>query len=163
MRASALPPFKGNSLSDLEKALVIAALAHAGQRDKGGAPYVLHPLRMMLKLDTDAERQVALLHDVLEDTGVSMLDLQEAGFSADVLEAVQCLSRQSGESRMQAAQRAATHPLALRVKLADNADNLNVKRIPEPDENDLARLKEYRAVRRFLLRAAAEEKQQNEL
>ena len=115
MRASALPPFKGNSLSDLEKALVIAALAHAGQRDKGGAPYVLHPLRMMLKLDTDEERQVALLHDVLEDTGVSMLDLQEAGFSADVLEAVQRLSRQPGESRMQAAQRAATHPLALRV------------------------------------------------
>ncbi|MFB1009938.1 MAG: GTP pyrophosphokinase, partial [Thiopseudomonas sp.] len=51
-------------MSNLERALVIAALAHAGQRDKGGEPYVLHPLRMMLKLETDEERQAALLHDV---------------------------------------------------------------------------------------------------
>lgn len=149
-------------MSNLERALVIAALAHAGQRDKGGEPYVLHPLRMMLKLETDEERQAALLHDVLEDTDVSLQDLQEAGFSSDVLEAVQLLSRLPGESRMQAARRATTSPLALRVKLADNADNLNVKRIPEPDEHDLARLKEYRAVRRFLLRVAAEGRQQDE-
>lgn len=103
-----------------------------------------------------------MLHDVLEDTDVSLQDLQEAGFSSDVLEAVQLLSRLPGESRMQAARRATTSPLALRVKLADNADNLNVKRIPEPDEHDLARLKEYRAVRRFLLRVAAEGRQQDE-
>lgn len=153
-----MPATTGHTLSNLERALVIAALAHAGQKDKGGEPYILHPLRMMLKLDSDEERQVALLHDVLEDTDVTLQALEEAGFAADILEAVQVLTRQPDETRMAAAQRAAGNPLALKVKLADNADNLNLKRLPEPDEQDLARLKEYRAVRRFLLRVAAEQK-----
>lgn len=137
----------------LERALLIAALAHSGQKDKAGQPYILHPLRMMLKLDNDEERIVALLHDVLEDTAVSLGELQEAGFAEPVLEAVQVLSRQPGESRMQAAMRAAQNPLALKVKLADNADNLDVKRLPSLTEADNERLREYRKIRRFLLQA----------
>lgn len=137
----------------LERALLIAALAHSGQKDKAGQPYILHPLRMMLKLDNDEERIVALLHDVLEDTAVSLDELQEAGFAEPVLEAVQVLSRQPGESRMQAAMRAAQNPLALKVKLADNADNLDVKRLPSLTEADNERLREYRKIRRFLLQA----------
>lgn len=140
-------------MATLEHALVIAALAHAGQRDKAGQPYILHPLRMMLKLETEQERMVALLHDVLEDTAVTLAELEEAGFSVEVLQAVQTLTRGPGESRMEAAQRAAQDPLALSVKLADNADNLNPKRIAEPQEEDLQRMREYRKVRRFLLQA----------
>lgn len=140
-------------MATLEHALVIAALAHAGQRDKAGQPYILHPLRMMLKLETEQERMVALLHDVLEDTAVTLAELEEAGFSVEVLQAVQTLTRRPGESRMEAAQRAAQDPLALSVKLADNADNLNPKRIAEPQEEDLQRMREYRKVRRFLLQA----------
>ncbi len=140
-------------MATLEHALVIAALAHAGQKDKGGQPYILHPLRMMLKLDGEHERMVALLHDVLEDTSVTIEQLEEAGFPAEVLQAVQVLTRLPGESRMQAARRAAQNPLTLAVKLADNADNLDLKRIPEPQEDDLERLKEYRRIRRFLLQA----------
>lgn len=138
-------------MATLERALVIAALAHAGQQDKGGSPYILHPLRMMLKLDTEQERVVALLHDVLEDSALTMEELVEAGFTGEVLDAVQVLTRRSGESRMEAALRAAQNPLALTVKLADNADNLDLKRIPEPSEADQARLKEYRKIRRYLL------------
>lgn len=138
-------------MATLERALVIAALAHAGQQDKAGAPYILHPLRMMLKLDTEQERVVALLHDVLEDSQLTLEELAEAGFDEEILTAVQTLTRQPGESRMDAAVRAVQNPLALRVKLADNADNLDLKRIPEPGEQDLARLKEYRKIRRFLL------------
>lgn len=140
-------------MATLEHALVIAALAHAGQRDKAGQPYILHPLRMMLKLETDQERMVALLHDVLEDTAVTLEELEEAGFSDEVLQAVQRLTRRLGESRMDAAQRAAQDPLTLSVKLADNADNLDPKRIAEPQEEDLERMKEYRRIRRFLLQA----------
>jgi len=140
-------------MATLEHALVIAALAHAGQRDKAGQPYILHPLRMMLKLETEQERMVALLHDVLEDTAVTLAELEEAGFSVEVLQAVQTLTRGPGESRMEAAQRAAQDPLALSVKLADNADNLNPQRIAEPQEEDLQRMREYRKVRRFLLQA----------
>ena len=140
-------------MATLEHALVIAALAHAGQRDKAGQPYILHPLRMMLKLETEQERMVALLHDVLEDTAVTLAALEEAGFSVEVLQAVQTLTRGPGESRMEAAQRAAQDPLALSVKLADNADNLNPQRIAEPQEEDLQRMREYRKVRRFLLQA----------
>lgn len=138
-------------MSTLERALVIAALAHAGQQDKGGSPYVLHPLRMMLKLETEQERVVALLHDVLEDSALTVDELREAGFTDEVLEAVQILTRRPGESRMDAAVRAAQNPLTLAVKLADNADNLDLKRIPEPSEADQARLKEYRRIRRYLL------------
>lgn len=140
-------------MATLEHALVIAALAHAGQRDKAGQPYILHPLRMMLKLETEQERMVALLHDVLEDTAVTLAELEEAGFSVEVLQAVQTLTRELGESRMEAAQRAAQDPLALSVKLADNADNLNPQRIAEPLEEDLQRMREYRKVRSFLLQA----------
>lgn len=140
-------------MATLEHALVIAALAHAGQRDKAGQPYILHPLRIMLKLETEQERMVALLHDVLEDTAVTLAELEEAGFSVEVLQAVQTLTRGPGESRMEAAQRAAQDPLALSVKLADNADNLNPQRIAEPQEEDLQRMREYRKVRRFLLQA----------
>lgn len=137
----------------LERALLIAALAHSGQKDKAEQPYILHPLRMMLKLDTDEERIVALLHDVLEDTAIGLDELQEAGFSESVLEAVQILTRQPDESRMQAAMRAAQNPLALKVKLADNADNLDVKRLPVLTDADNERLREYRKIRRFLLKA----------
>lgn len=149
-------------MSNLERALAIATLAHAGQQDKAGEPYILHPLRMMLKLESEEERQTALLHDVLEDTAVTLEDLQEAGFSDAVLEAVQLLTRQPEETRMEAAQRAAQNPLALRVKLADNADNLNPKRILEPDEDDLVRMREYRRIRRFLLQELKKVTEQDE-
>lgn len=149
-------------MASLEHALLIAALAHAGQKDKGGQPYVLHPLRMMLKLETEQERMVALLHDVLEDTEVTLEELQEAGFDEQVLQAVQDLTRMPGEDRMQAARRAAANPLALQVKLVDNADNLSPGRIAEPDAEDEARFKEYRRIRRYLLQEARKLREQKE-
>ena len=110
-------------------------------------------MRMMSKLETEQERMVALLHDVLEDTAVTLAELEEAGFSVEVLQAVQTLTRRPGESRMEAAQRAAQDPLALSVKLDENAANQNPQRNAEPQEEDLQRMREYRKVRRFLLQA----------
>lgn len=137
-------------MSTLERAIAIAAEAHAGQTDKGGQPYVLHPLRVMLRVATESERIAAVLHDVVEDSDVSLEALSAQGFSDDVVCAVEALTKRPGETRLEAAHRAAANAIARVVKLADNAENLDVSRIPEPTPGDLARLVEYRQVRAIL-------------
>lgn len=138
-------------MSTLERAIAIAATAHSGQVDKAGQPYILHPLRVMLALSHEDERIAAILHDVVEDTNIDIQDLQNEGFSATVIDAVCALTKRPGETRMEAATRAAQNPIARRVKLADNADNMDLSRITNPTEADFARLEEYRKVRSFLL------------
>ena len=69
----------------LEKALILAAKAHTGQVDKGGAPYILHPIRVMLACEGEKEKIVALLHDTLEDTALTAADLRRAGFSEEIV------------------------------------------------------------------------------
>lgn len=138
-------------MSTLERAIEIAAKAHAGQVDKAGQSYILHPLRVMLALPSPHERMAAVLHDVVEDSELTFADLAEQGFSAEVIEALRALTKQPGESRLQAAKRAVQNPIARAVKLADVADNMDISRIPEPTETDFARLREYRAVREILL------------
>lgn len=140
-------------MATLERAIEIAAKAHAGQVDKAGQPYVLHPLRLMLAVRTPHERMAAVLHDVVEDTTVTLTDLAREGFPSEVLEAVQSLTKLSGESRLDAAHRAAANSIARAVKLADVADNMDISRIANPSEQDFARLKEYEQVRLVLLAA----------
>ena len=135
----------------LERAIEIAAKAHAGQVDKAGAPYVLHPVRLMLAVSGPLERIAAILHDVVEDTDVTLEDLQSEGFSDDVLGAIDALTKRPGESRLAAAARAAAHPIARVVKLADVTDNMDLSRIANPTEKDRARLQEYEHVRALLL------------
>lgn len=138
-------------MSTLEKAIAIAAAAHAGQVDKAGQAYILHPLRVMLAMNTGAERIVAVLHDVVEDCDVSFDDLAQAGFEAEIVEALRALSKLPGETKLQAAARVVQNPLATRVKLADNLDNMDLSRIKNPQAADFARLEEYKKVRTFLL------------
>lgn len=142
-------------MSTLERAIEIAAAAHAGQVDKAGQPYILHPLRVMLQLEGASERIAAVLHDVVEDTAVTLEQLVAEGFSAEVVAAVQALTKRPGESRLDAASRAAQDSIACAVKLADNADNMDLSRLPHPTERDFARLREYEAVRALLLSARA--------
>ncbi|OQX12114.1 MAG: guanosine-3',5'-bis(diphosphate) 3'-pyrophosphohydrolase [Desulfobulbaceae bacterium A2] len=134
----------------LEHAIQRAAQAHSGQKDKGGSPYILHPLRVMLRMESEDERIVAVLHDVVEDSKVTFEMLSVAGFSETILDALRALTKQPGETRIVAAERAAKNRLACRVKLADNAENMDMSRIPEPTAKDLARLEEYKAVRAIL-------------
>ena len=136
--------------STLEHAVAIATQAHAGQVDKAGEPYIEHPLRVMRAMATEPERIVAVLHDVVEDTPVTLEQLRADGFSDDVLAAVEALTKRPGESRMQSAARAKLNPIALGVKLADNLDNQDLSRIAVPTAKDHARIAEYKAVRAFL-------------
>jgi (p)ppGpp synthase/HD superfamily hydrolase len=141
-------------MATLERAIQIAAEAHAGQLDKAGQPYILHPLRVMLHMKSEQERIVAVLHDVIEDASVTLMQLTDEGFSSIVIDAVQALTKLPGESRLAAAARAAKNPIALAVKLADNSENMDMSRIPQPTAKDIARLEEYKAVRDLLLRAS---------
>lgn len=141
----------------LERAIEIAAAAHAGQRDKAGEPYILHPLRVMLRVEGENARIAAVLHDVVEDTEVTLVRLIDEGFPTAVVHAIDRLTKRPGESRLEAARRCAVDPIARRVKLADNAENSDLSRLPQPpSERDLQRLEEYRQVRALLL--AAEER-----
>lgn len=129
----------------LEDAIAIAAIAHKGQLDKGGRPYVLHPLRVMLAVDTPVERMAAVFHDILEDTAVTIDDLRQHGFPQEVLDTVVCLTRREGEVYEQYIERIAHNPIARCVKLADLADNMSPSRQTGNPEKDQKRMVRYRA------------------
>jgi len=128
----------------LERAIAIAATAHAGQVDKGGAPYILHPLKVMLRMTTLEERIVAVLHDVVEDCGVSLDDLRKEGFSEEVLSAIESVTKVPGESYDDFVDRAAQNPIGRAVKLADLEENSDISRIASPGWEDLERIEKYR-------------------
>lgn len=145
-------------MSSLERAIEIAAAAHGGQVDKGGEPYILHPLRVMFRMQTAEERITAVLHDVVEDSVWTLDRLREEGFSCAVVDALEALTKRLGEDRLSAAHRAAANRLARIVKLADNAENTDPTRLRRAlTPQDLMRLEEYRAVRRILEQAAGEQ------
>lgn len=137
-------------MSTLNRAIEIAALAHAGQPDKAGEPYILHPLRVMLRMQTEEERITAVLHDVVEDSEWTLDGLKREGFSEAIIDALDALTKRDGEDRILAARRAARNPLARLVKLADNADNSDLSRIANPSPMDFERLDQYRLVRQIL-------------
>lgn len=134
----------------LEKAILIATKAHAGQVDKGGNPYILHPLAVMQRVKTLKEKIVAVLHDVLEDTTVTKEDLLMEGFPEDIVAAVIGVTRQKGESRKQFIRRASLNPISKEVKIADIEENLDLTRIPNPTEKDYRRIEMYKKELEFL-------------
>ena len=143
---------------NLEKAIKIAVEAHTGQVDKGGNPYILHPLRVMLSLNSEAERIVGVLHDVVEDCeGWSWERLKEEGCSEEIIEALQSVSKTPEEEAeyrslpedeklghyLEFIQRAKANEIGRNVKAADIRDNLDISRIGEMTERDVFRLNRY--------------------
>jgi len=138
-------------VSLLEEAIAIAVAAHRGQVDKAGAPYILHPLRVMFAMTTDEERIAAVLHDVLEDCGWTLDGLRERGLPESVLQALDGLTRREGESYEAFVARAAANPIARRVKLADLEDNMDLRRLAELTPRDAERLARYHRAWALLL------------
>lgn len=132
-----------DEMSPLERAILLAVHAHQGQRDKAGAPYVLHPLRVMLRMSSENEMIPAVLHDVLEDSDLTVMDLSNEGFSEEALEIVECLTRREGETYEEFIERVKLNPFATMIKLADIEDNMDMRRIREPGRRDWERLKRY--------------------
>jgi (p)ppGpp synthase/HD superfamily hydrolase len=134
----------------IDLALAFCVKAHAGQRDKNGAAYALHPIRVALAVEGAEARAAALLHDVVEDTGRTPDDLRAEGVPETVLAAVDALTKRPGEDYPAFVARAAAHPVARRVKRADIDDNLDVTRLASVAERDRERLNRYLAARRLL-------------
>jgi len=134
----------------IETSLQIALRAYAGKTDKAGREYILHPLRVMAKMKTDVEMSAALLHDVIEDSEISAEQLLSEGIPAEVVPAVQSLTKNEGEDYMEFVARAKKNTLAAKVKIADIEDNIDVLRLASLDEHDLARIRKYHSAWRFL-------------
>jgi (p)ppGpp synthase/HD superfamily hydrolase len=134
----------------IEKSLHIALRAYAGKTDKAGREYILHPLRVMAKMETDLERATALLHDVIEDSDITAEDLLAEGIPSEVVEAVQSLTKRENEEYEDFVARAKKNKIAAKVKIADIEDNIDVLRLTSLDEHDLARIKKYHSAWRFL-------------
>jgi (p)ppGpp synthase/HD superfamily hydrolase len=139
-------------LPTLEDAIAFACQAHHGQVDKAGKPYILHSLRVMLRQETEAAQMVAVLHDVLEDTSVTLDGLRAAGFTPEICEAVDALTRRPGEPYDVMISRVAANPLARAVKIADLEDNMDPRRRLE-GERELQRQVVYSQARARLLSA----------
>ena len=137
-------------MSQLEKAISIAVTVHRGQRDKAGKPYILHPLRLMHKCATEAEMIVAVLHDVIEDTDVTIDHLEREGFDTEVLQALQCLTKTKGEHYPDFIARVSKNDLARRVKIVDLTDNMDCSRLTSFTEADAARMKRYTEAMAYL-------------
>jgi (p)ppGpp synthase/HD superfamily hydrolase len=127
-------------------AVRIAREAHEGQVDKAGRPYIGHVLRVMKRLDTDEEQMAAALHDVIEDTDATPDSLLALGVPKVVVEAVQSLTKREGETYADFVDRAGSHPIARRVKLADLADNADPRRVAALRDKNEALAAELRQV-----------------
>ena len=130
-------------MATLERAIAIAAEAHAGQLGKDGTPYILHPVRVMMRVEGADAQMAGILHDVVEDTSWTLEQLRAEGFSSAVVEAVDSLTHREGEEYFAYVARAGANPLARRVKLADLEDNMNVMRLAAVGDKDLERVRKY--------------------
>lgn len=132
----------------LSAALVIATNAHAGQFDKGGKPYILHPLSVMGLLgskyrDEELYQVIAVLHDVIEDTSVTYKDLSDAGISDRAIDAIRALTKLPGQTLDEYKAGLYNNVDAMIVKLADLTHNTDIRRLKGVSEKDLARMAKY--------------------
>ncbi|WP_244638155.1 GTP pyrophosphokinase [Clostridium fungisolvens] len=132
-------------ISYLEKAICLAVDKHKGQTDKGGMPYILHPIYVMSKMENEIEKIVAILHDVVEDTDTTFEDLRNMGFSDEIVNVLDCLTRRESEDYFDYIDRIKTKPLAIKVKLADLEHNMDFRRIKDiTDEDIIKRTRKYK-------------------
>jgi (p)ppGpp synthase/HD superfamily hydrolase len=131
-------------MSTLNRAIEIATRSHEGATDKYGAAYINHVTRVMNMGESDNEKIVGVLHDVIEDTNWTIEDLEKEGFSIEVIDALKCVTKTSeDEDYQEFIDRVKINPLAVKVKLNDLRDNMDIKRMPEVLESDIKRLNKY--------------------
>ncbi len=137
---------------NLTRAIHLATDAHKEQKDKVGKPYIMHVMRVMERCKTEQEKIVAILHDVVEDTTTTLADLQKEGFNEKILAAVDAITQRNGESKTAYISRVKKNHLAMRVKLNDLEDNMDIRRLPKITERDVKRLKKYLKIYNQLLK-----------
>lgn len=134
------------------KALLTAYQAHLGQTDRSGLPYIFHPFHLAEQMDDEVSTAAALLHDVVEDTNLTLEDLAQAGFSPEVLEVVDLLTHDPAVSYMDYIQRIvhSQNPIAKKIKLADLKHNSDLSRLDTISPKDQERLQKYRQAAQML-------------
>ena len=138
---------------DLERAIQIAVDAHAGVKDKGGKAYILHPISVMMRCETDEEKIVAILHDVVEDTDWTFEALREEGFTETIIEALETVTKHSeDEDYDEFVQRSLKNEIGRKVKIADLRENLDVTRIGALNDKDIERINKYKRALKVLTR-----------
>lgn len=121
----------------LEKAIEISTKAHKGQKDKAGKDYINHPMTVAAMVNEDNEKIVAYLHDVVEDTNVTLADLKEVGFDNDVIEAIDAITKRDGENYDDYIYRVSNNKIAKQVKIADMTHNSDISRFDNPSQKDI--------------------------
>ena len=134
----------------LERAIKLAQKYHEGQFDKGGSPYIEHPLRVMKGVESIEEKIVAVLHDVLEDCDVSKEQLIKEGIPEYLVEKLEILCKGKNEKYFDYIDRIKATKLTINVKLSDLKDNMNLDRLKEVTEKDLKRLEKYKKAKEIL-------------
>lgn len=125
-------------------AFELATKAHKGQKDKGGKDYILHPIEVASYMDTDIEKTVAYLHDVIEDTYLTFEDLKKCNFPEEALEAIDVLTKKKNDSYDKYIETICKNELAKKVKIADLLHNLDLTRIKKPVKKDYIRCAKYK-------------------
>ena len=138
---------------NLERAIQIAVESHAGATDRGGKAYILHPISVMMRCETDVEKIVAILHDVVEDTDWTFDSLREEGFTETIIEALKTVTKHSeDEDYDEFIQRSLKNEIGRKVKIADLRENLDVTRIGELTGKDIERINKYKRALKVLTR-----------
>ncbi|MEG4987845.1 GTP pyrophosphokinase [Microcoleus sp. BR0-C5] len=130
----------------LQRAIAIAAKAHEGQVDKAGNPYLDHPLFVMENVHSLEQKIVAVLHDAVEDSELTLEQLRSEGFPEVLVSAIAAITKIEGEPYAAYLERVIANPIALRVKIADVTHNLDIRRIANPTEADFQRIAKYKKV-----------------
>ena len=128
----------------LHKAITIACEAHQGQFSINGEPYILHPLRLLFKAKSNEERIIAVLHDVIEKSNITLADLKNKGFDQNIISAIDSLSRRRSESYIDYIERLMQNRISVKIKLLDLADNIKIH--SENNDNGIydAKIKKYK-------------------
>ena len=108
------------------KAITLACKAHQGQSSTNGEPYILHPLRLLVKAKSNEERIIAVLHDVIEKSNISLADLKNKGFDQNIISSIDSLSRRRSESYFEYIERLMQNKISVKIKLLDLADNIKI-------------------------------------
>lgn len=129
----------------LNKMLVLATNSHAGQYDKGGQPYILHPLAVMYGLKSDDEELqcIAIGHDIIEDCDVTYVQLRELGFSERIISGISCLTKVPGESYDEYKDKVKSNFDSVLVKISDLTHNTQISRLKGITQKDMARMERY--------------------
>lgn len=137
-------------------ALRIAIRVHEGQKDKSEREYIMHPIRVAERCKDPRAKIVALLHDTIEDTDVTVEDLRSESFPEEIISAVLSVTKQEGENYEDFVRRASKNAIGREVKIADLEDNMDIRRLKEITDDDVARLRKYLRAWQYLKKLSAE-------